>query len=77
MPELAVFVLVQPLMPVLLAGATTLESFGLVVTNLVSLALTDDVWRRESVTDVIGEVREAVAVRARYLHGIVEPVAIG
>ena len=77
MPELAVFVLVQPLMPVLLAGATTLESFGLVVTNLVSLALTDDVWRRESVTDVIGEVREAVAVRALYLRGIVEPVAIG
>jgi hypothetical protein len=40
-------------------------------------ALTDDAWRREFVTDVIGEVREAVAVRALYLRGIVGPVAVG
>lgn len=39
--------------------------------------LTDDAWRREFVTDVIGEVREAVAVRALYLRGIVGPVEAG
>jgi hypothetical protein len=39
-------------------------------------ALTDDAWRREFVTDVIGEVREAVAVRALYLRGIVGPVGV-
>jgi hypothetical protein len=39
--------------------------------------LTDDSWRSEFVTDVIGEVREAVAVRALYLRGIVGPVGAG
>ena len=39
--------------------------------------LTDDARRSEFVTDVIGEVREAVAVRALYLRGIVGPVGAG
>ena len=39
-PELAVFVLIPPLIPVLFGGDTIVESVGLVVTNLVILALT-------------------------------------